>query len=140
VATADAVDLVAGDCEQTVGISSVCSVRTKSSKMSRRGVARVRVTCLASVKGSLLLRTNGAYKAGKKKSRKKVKLGSKKFSLKAGRSATLKIKISKKAQRIVKRNKKLRVRATVSAKRASSAKATKRAQSLTITAPKRKKG
>jgi Ca2+-binding RTX toxin-like protein len=142
VVTADPVDVIADDCEQTVGISSVCSVRTKSVTMSKRGVARVRLTCLASVKGTVTLRTTGAYKAVKKsaKTKKKVKLGSKKFSLKAGRSKTVKVKLSKKGRQLVQRNRKLRVRATISAKRTSKAKATKRAKNLTIKAPKKKKG
>jgi Ca2+-binding RTX toxin-like protein len=134
--TADPIDVIADDCEN-VGVSSVCSIRTKSVTMSRQGVARLRVTCLASVKGMLTLQTAGAYKAAKTK--KKVRLGRKKFSLKAGRSKTVNVKLSKKARRIVKRNKKLRVRATISAKRAAKAKATKRAKTLMIKAPKGKR-
>jgi Ca2+-binding RTX toxin-like protein len=135
--TADTVDVIADDCEN-VGVSSVCSVRARSATMSRKGVVRLRVTCLASVKATLTLQTAGAYKAAKK-TRKKVKLGRKKFSLKAGRSKTVKVKLSKKARRLVKRNKKLRAKATISAKRAATAKATKRSKKLMIKAPKKKK-
>jgi Ca2+-binding RTX toxin-like protein len=135
--TADPIDVIGGDCEN-VGISSVCSVRQNSVTMSGNGVVGIRLTCLASAKGTLTLKTVGAYKAAKK-TRKKVVLGRKKFSLKAGRSAMVKVRLSKKARRLVKRNKKLHVRATISAKRSATARATNRSKSLTIKAPKRKR-
>jgi Ca2+-binding RTX toxin-like protein len=136
---ADAEDTVAGDCEQ-VSISSIaCSVKSGSLKMSRKGVVGVRVTCPRAGKGTLVLQTAGAYRATKKKkSRKKLRLGKKSFSAKAGKATTVKLKLSKKARRIVQRNKRLRARATLSLKPASMSKTFKRARTLTIKAPKKK--
>lgn len=140
VVTADAVDKIADDCEQkNVGASAACSVRSKSLTMSGKGTVGVRITCPVTGKGTLTLATTGAYKAAKK-TRKKVSLGRKSFKLKAGKSKTIKVKLSKKARRLVKKNKRLKTRATVSVKPASASKASKRAKTLTIKAPKKKKG
>jgi Ca2+-binding RTX toxin-like protein len=138
VVTADAVDTIANDCEEkNVPALATCSVRSGSVTMSRTGVIRVRVTCPTAGKGKLTLQTAGAYKA--KKTRKKVKLGSKSFSVKAGKAKTVKLKLSKKARRLVRKNKHLRARATLTVKGASAAKATKRTKTLTIRAPKKKR-
>jgi hypothetical protein len=140
VVTADATDSIASDCEQ-VNISSICSVRGSSVKM-RKGAIRLRVTCPRAGKATVTLRTAGAYKAAKK-TRKKVRLGRKTVKLKAGRAKTVKVKLSKKARRLVKKNKRLHARATVSFKTSAKAKASKRAKKLTIKAPaknKKKKG
>jgi Ca2+-binding RTX toxin-like protein len=138
VVTADAVDTVANDCEvKNVPALATCSVRSGSVTMSKTGVIRIRVTCPSAGKGKLTLQTSGAYKA--KKTRKKLKLGSKSFSVKAGKATTVKVKLSKKARRLVKKNKRLRARATLTVKGAKAAKATKRTKTLTIKAPKKKR-
>ena len=54
--------------------------------MSKTGVVKVRLRCPQTAKGKLTL------KAGKRS------LGSKSFSLKAGKSATVKVKLSSKGQ------------------------------------------
>jgi Ca2+-binding RTX toxin-like protein len=136
---ADAVDTVASDCEQVDKVSAAstrCSVRNSAVTMSSSGLVKLRLTCPSVAKGTLTLQTAGAYKSAKKK---KVTLGRKSFSLTAGKSKTLSIKLSKKAKRLVKRNKRLRVRAVLSIKGASSAKASKVTKTLTIRAPKRKR-
>ena len=89
-------------------------------------------------KGTLTLQTAGAYKAAKK-TKKKVRLGRKSFSLKAGKSKTLSVKLTKKARRLVKRNKRLHARAIVRTKKKAGAKASKSSRTLTIRAPKKGK-
>jgi len=136
---ADSADVVASDCEQVdkVTASSRCSVRNKSVAMAG-GAIKLKITCPVAAKGTLTLQTAGAYKAAKK-TRKKVRLGRKSFSLKAGKSKTLSVKLSKKARRLVKRNKKLRARAIVAVKGSKVAKASKSTKTLVIKVKKGKK-
>jgi hypothetical protein len=138
---ADAVDTVAPDCEQVDKVSAAstrCSVRNSSVTMTSSGRVKVRLTCPTAARGTLTLQTAGAYKAAKK-TKKKVTLGRKSFSLKAGKSSTLSIKLSKKAKRLIRHNKRLRARAILSVKGSNGAKASKSSKTLTIRAPKRKK-
>jgi Ca2+-binding RTX toxin-like protein len=102
VVMADRTDQVGADCEQVnVLASGRCSVRTGSATMSRNGTVGIRLTCPVAAKGRLRLIGGGAT------------LGSKRFSLKAGKSKMLKVKLSKKGRRIVKRKKRLKASATV---------------------------
>jgi Ca2+-binding RTX toxin-like protein len=137
---ADATDVIASDCEQTdvSAASTRCRVRNGSLTMTRSGRVKLRISCPVAAKGTLTLQTAGAYKAAKK-TRKKVKLGRKSFSLKAGKSKTLSVKLTKKARRLVKRNKRLHARAIVSVKKKAGAKASKSSKTLTIKAPKKGK-
>jgi Ca2+-binding RTX toxin-like protein len=123
---ADPGDKIAADCEQAnVAASGRCSVKGTSISMSRKGTVKIRVACPVAAKG--MLRIAGAGK----------RLGSKRFSLKAGKSATLTVKLSSKAKRMVRRKKKLKASVTISPRRgATVSRSTKR---VTIKASKGKR-
>jgi Ca2+-binding RTX toxin-like protein len=129
----DTDDTVANDCEQrsTLGALSTCSVRTGLAKMGRKGVVRLRISCPTSGKAKLRLRTVGRAKRAKS-------LGaSKTVRLRAGRVKTVKVKLKKRAKRLLKRHKgSLRAHGTISLKRATASKAIRRSQNLTILAAK----
>jgi hypothetical protein len=93
--------------------------------MSRSGTVGIRLTCPVAAKGKLRLTGGGTT------------LGSKSFSLKAGKSKTVKVKLSKKGRSIVKHKKRLKASATVKLRGKGAVKSsTKR---LTIRAPKGKR-
>jgi Ca2+-binding RTX toxin-like protein len=132
----DQSDTVASDCELKNALSSLatCTITSDPTRMSRRGTIRVRVRCPAGGKATLSLRTVGRAKKAKK-------LGSKRFTLKAGKRKTVRIKLSGRARRLVKKKKTLRAHATVLVKGAvaSSRVKAKRSENLTIVAPKGRK-
>jgi Ca2+-binding RTX toxin-like protein len=133
--TADQNDTIAADCEQknlTLGVLATCTVESNPARMSRSGTISVRVKCPTGGKATLALRTVGKAKRAKK-------LGSKAFTLKAGKRTTVKIKLSGAARRLVKKNQSLRAHATVTVKGAVASSAAKRSENLTIMAPKKGK-
>lgn len=133
--TADTTDTVARDCElKNLAASALatCTIVSNPARMSRKGTIKVRVRCPKGGKATLSLRTVGKAKRAKK-------LGKKSFTLKAGKSKTVKIKLSSTARRLVKKKKSLRAHATVTVKGAVASSAAKRSENLTIMAPKRKK-
>lgn len=139
VVIADMADRINDNCEQkNVFSTATCSVRSGSVALTSDGVVGIRITCPVAGKGTVTLQTAGAYKAAKK-TRKKVTLGRTSFSLKAGRSTTVKVKLSKKARRLVKKNRRLHVRATVAVKARSASNTTRRSKTLTLRAAKGKK-
>jgi hypothetical protein len=100
------------------------SIRSRTVKVSKKGVARIKIACRrtdARCKGRVTLRRKGA------------KIASKKFSIASRKTRTVKLKLSKKGMKALRRAKRLRVRAvaTVSGAGASSA-------SLRLMAPKRR--
>jgi hypothetical protein len=125
---ADASDKVAADCEEAgVGISSRCSIRGRSLRMSRSGTVRVRVTCPVAARGTLTLRNS---RAGK---------GRKSFRARAGRTTTVKVKLARKARRLVQRRKRLSFRATVVSRPRSGTGRRQRAnKTLRVRAPRKK--
>jgi Ca2+-binding RTX toxin-like protein len=127
---ADKVDTVANDCEEkNVSITSVCSVRSDLVTMSRKRTIRVRVSCATGGKGTLSLRTVGRAKRA-------TKLGRASVSLKAGKKKSVKVKLTRKALRLLKRHRgSLRAHATLSLKGAT-ASSVKRSENLTIMAPR----
>jgi hypothetical protein len=93
-----------------ISSSARVSISGRRVKMSRSGIVGIRVTCppgTVACRGTLKLQTANAVKTSK---RRKVTLGSKSFSIPAGKTKTVKVKLSKKNQRIVKHYKHLRVR------------------------------
>jgi Ca2+-binding RTX toxin-like protein len=127
---ADADDDVAADCE-VVNVSALgrCSVSRRSATvtMTRSGAVGIRVTCPISAKGSVrLLRSGRAF------SRRKS------FSVRAGASKTVKLKLTRKARRTVRRRNRLRVEVSVVARaRGTGASArTKATRRVTIKEPK----
>lgn len=98
-----------------------CSVASGSVRMSRSGRVKLPVRCAGAAKGMLTLRKGSV-------------LGRASFSMKRGSSRTVKVKLSKRAKRMVLRHRKLRVRATVSP---NGARASRTSRSVTIRAPLR---
>jgi Ca2+-binding RTX toxin-like protein len=124
---ADANDKIGDDCEQVNQLrarSSRCRLSSSSTTMSRTGVVKVRLSCPKTAKGKLTL------KAGKRS------LGSKSFSLKAGKAKTVKVKLSRKGRSQVRHKKRLKASAVIAP--TGTAKASKATKSLTIKAPKGK--
>jgi uncharacterized delta-60 repeat protein len=89
-----------------------CSVQTRSAKMSRSGRVSVRLRCTGPVSGTLALKA------------KKATIGRASFSVKSARSMTVKLKLSKRWQRRVRKARRLRVKATVSHKGSAAASTT----------------
>jgi hypothetical protein len=87
-------------------------------RLSRRGVARLRVRCLAGEQGDpcsgrLTLRSARAVSAGR---RRRIKLGSRRFQIAAGGAGVVRVKLSRRHRRLVGSRGRLRVRATVEAR------------------------
>ena len=106
--------------------------------MSRKGVVKLRVSCPFSSKGTIRLQTARAVRAlfgadSKRKRARKLTLGSKSFSVRAGKAKTVKVKLNRKARRLVLRKKRVGARARVVARRSSGAKATRATSTRTIT-------
>jgi Ca2+-binding RTX toxin-like protein len=129
--TADAKDTVAADCElKNVAKLSRCSITRRSATMSRKGVVGIRINCAASGKGTLTLRKGRA------------KIGKKRFSVRSGRVKTVKVKLTKKGRRAVKRAKhhRLRIKATLSSVRKGKVRAARgTTRTVTIKASGRKR-
>jgi PKD repeat protein len=88
-------------------------ILTGAAKMSRAGIVAVRISCPATERtcsGALALRSLGARASA---------LGGKSFRLGGGQSATLRIKLSRASQRLVKRSRTVRTLATARAKDAA---------------------
>jgi Ca2+-binding RTX toxin-like protein len=94
-------DRVAGDCEVTVAATARCSIARRSVKMSKSGAVKLKVSCPFEGKGRLTL-TRGK------------RLGRKSFTItRDGQSKTVKVKLSRRGRRDVRRRNRLRVTASV---------------------------
>jgi hypothetical protein len=113
-----------------------CRVQTRSATMTRTGRVKVRLRCPAAAKGTLRLRTSGRHRVGGK-TRKKRMLGRRSFSLASGMAKTFRVKLSKTGRRIVRKDRRLRARATLSARRGAATTARTTSRALTIRARKR---
>lgn len=85
--------------------------------MSKAGVVPVRLRCTgeSDCAGTLTLDSTAVSAAAKKKKKaKRVRLGRKSFAIVASKSATVKVKLNRKARRAVARKRRLRARAVVS--------------------------
>jgi hypothetical protein len=90
------------------------SIAKQKVKVSRKGVAKVRVKCPAAASGSC----TGKLKVTAKL-RKRVTIGSKAFSIPAGKTAAVSVKLSKAARARVRKNGRLNAIATGTAKDAN---------------------
>jgi Ca2+-binding RTX toxin-like protein len=102
---ADSDDTVASDCEVVnVSASARCSVSRRSARvtMSRSGSVGIRVTCPSSARGTLRLVGGGRAISGRKS-----------FSVRAGKSKTVKLKLTRKGRRLVRHRERLRAKATL---------------------------
>jgi hypothetical protein len=125
----DTGDTIDDDCENVVAQAARrCTLRASSrGRMSRSGVVRVRVNCPVAGRTSLTFRKGRA------------KVGSKRFSVRAGKVKTVKVKLSRKGRRAVSRARRNRLglRVTLSAIRAGGKRvAPSRTQTITIRAPR----
>jgi Ca2+-binding RTX toxin-like protein len=131
VADSDASDTINADCESRVRISNVCTLRSASGgRMSRSGVVRLRVRCPRAGKTTVTLR------------RGRSSIGRKRFSVRAGKAKTVKVKLSRKGRRAVNRARRnrLRIRATLSSVRSGKVRAARgTTRTITIKAPKGKR-
>jgi hypothetical protein len=93
------------------------SIASNRVKVSKKGIAKIKLTCRGTkaCKGKLSLSAHG-------------RLGSKSFSLKAGKSASVKVKLSKKAMRKLRKAKRLKATAAAGSIH----------RKLTLIAPKRR--
>jgi hypothetical protein len=106
--------------EGCVKASSVgASIASRTVKVSRKGIAKIKVSCRAAkrCKGRLSL----------------TKAGSKSFSIKAHKSAVVKVKLSKKEMRKLRKAKRMRSRATAKVGGATTRK------TITLVAPKKRR-
>jgi hypothetical protein len=132
VTAKDASDTISDDCENVAAAAAPrCTMRALSGgRMSRSGVVRIRVSCPTAGRTALTFR------------RGRSKVGRKRFSVRAGKVKTVKVKLSRKGRRAVNRAKRnrLRLRVTLSTVRSGKKKvAPSRTQTFTIKAPRGKK-
>ncbi|MGH2979517.1 MAG: hypothetical protein ACRDLQ_07755, partial [Solirubrobacterales bacterium] len=118
VVTVDPDDRVAGDCEnvRVAALGTRCTAARRTVRMTRSGRVRVRVFCAAEAKGRLRLQSLARIRLGKGRPRRVVRLGSRRFSLKAGQRRTISVRASRTARRLIRRKGRLSVRARVSSK------------------------
>jgi hypothetical protein len=88
-----------------------CAVLSRSTRMSRKGVVGVRVVCPTAQRGVLRLRAARGRRPSRRKRRTLV-LGSKSFSVSAGRSR-VRIKLAAAGRRLVLRRKRVSARAAI---------------------------
>jgi hypothetical protein len=92
------------------------TIGTKTIKLSKRGVAAVPVSCPATevsgpCTGVLTLTTDQKVRRSRRAKAKKQKLGSKRFSVPAGRTVKVNVKLSRANLKLMRRLKRTRVRA-----------------------------
>jgi Ca2+-binding RTX toxin-like protein len=112
--TADTDDRIDADCEEVNGQAfGVCTASSQGVRATRSQVT-LRVRCSFASRGSVRLTTAKAVRLGK--SRRRVQLGSRSFSARAGRAKAVRVKLARQGRRVVSRSKRLRVRVTVTAR------------------------
>ena len=122
------------------------SIAGKTVRVDSKGRVPVRVSCPAAettCTGKLTLKTKGKVKvsASRKRARKrKVTLGRKSFTIAGGKTAKVKVRLSKKNQRLLRKLRTVRVVATaVAHDQASNSQTTKKTLKLKAAKKKRKK-
>lgn len=117
-------------------------VLTPRVKVGRNRIVAVRLRCPATetrCRGKLTLKTANRVQvrplAATEAGKRKLVLGHKKFSLAGGRTATVKVRLSKKNYRLIAGLKKVRVRGTVTARDAAGNKRTT-VRTITLKAPR----
>src|SRR5439155_16720429 len=92
-------------------------ILTRKARLDRMRRAKIRLSCPAAVftkdtcAGTLTLTAKIKLKKGKKKKRKTIRLGKASFTIPAGGTLTLKVKISRKGARLIKKKRKLKANA-----------------------------
>ena len=115
------------------------AVSGKSLRASAKGVVGVKVRCSAAAacRGTVDLTT--ARKVSVSAKKRKLKLARKAYSVAAGRSKTVKLKLRRSGLKLLRKRRKLRVRLTVTTRRVG-AKAAKVGRTVTLSAARKKKG
>jgi hypothetical protein len=88
---------------QDVGQSGTVSIAKKSVKVTKKGIAPIKLRCAPgkACKGRLSMRSATALRSVFASKARKVKLGSKSFSIAAGKTKTVKVKLTKTGKRVV---------------------------------------
>ncbi len=129
--TADPSDEIGSGCEASgVRQAGICVPTSRSVKMSRSGLVRLRMTCAFKARGTIQLRSAGRVKSGKGKARR-LNLGRKSFSGTLGR-LTVSMRVAKSGRNVIKRKKRLRVQAVLKVRR-DAANAAMRTNRTTLT-------
>jgi Ca2+-binding RTX toxin-like protein len=138
VVAVDPDDRVNSDCEnvQVSALGTRCTAQGSSVRMSKSGTIKMRVFCAATAKGTLRLGSAARVQSGKGRSRRILRIGSKSFSMKAGQRRSVSVRASKTARRLIRRKKRLSVRALVSSKATTQRSTLRTRRVLTVRAPK----
>ena len=114
---------------------------TKSATASSKGVVVLKVSCPGSAKGNCKGRLSLTAKVRKtKRARARtVKLGKASFSVAAGKSKRLKLKLSRGARRLLAKSRRLRASLAYTVSDSGGAKAAKGSRKFTLKAPKRRR-
>jgi PKD repeat protein len=91
------------------------TIAKQTLKVSKKGVAKVKVKCPAAASGSCA----GTLKLTAKLGKKRVGIGSRKFTIKRGATAAVPVKLAKPARARLRKNRRLHALATATAKDAS---------------------
>ena len=116
-----------------------CTISGGSITMTPRGLVGVRVRCPFKASGIFKLKTARAVRSAAGPKRRRLRLGRKRFTIsRAGRTATVRVRLSSKGRRLLKRKKRLRAKATAVVSQvgvAGKAGRTKSTRTITIKAP-----
>jgi hypothetical protein len=153
-ADADAIDLLAADCDLPAipnvstgpaGPTGALDLLPASVRITRRGTVPLPIACPARSAGSckgtvkLFSKSSGHHKVtGSRRSRYTL-VGRSKFSLGAGKTKVIKVKLSRNGRQRVLRQRKLRCRASAVTRVANGGSSTV-GKTITLRAPKRRKG
>jgi hypothetical protein len=113
-------------------------IRQTSAVMSHRGTVTLMVQCRTrreACKGSVTLEDKSAVRASAKRSRKQV-IGRARYSARAGRTAKVKVRLSRNGRRRVLRKRRIRCRVSATTKRRNGGRTTVR-RDITVKAPRK---
>jgi hypothetical protein len=118
---ADASDKLSGDCALTAVEAAFVSISGRAVRIARNGTVAVMVSCrraAAACAGALTLETSGKVRTAARRRPKprKLRLGSSRFSIPAGKTSTVKVRVSKAVRRVIKKRGSVRVSARATGK------------------------
>jgi hypothetical protein len=130
------------------GVFAGLKVLIKSVRVDSKGRASIKVSCPAAAQGncagtlSMAARVTvvtGSNAARRKRKRKTYKLGSARFSVKPGKTASVRLKLPKRSLRLLRKRKKLKATVTAVAHDATTSKNKTTKRTITLKAPKPRK-
>ena len=129
--TADAQDRVAADCEGAAARAlAVCTTVNRAATASSTRVVRIALSCSTAASGRLVLETAGKFAVAKK--RRRLRLGTKSFSVPGPRVQRVQVTISARGARLVTVRRKLRVRATITSRARAATRTLKTQRTFTL--------